>query len=156
MKSAALCAVLAAGCEVPTTTVAIENRYPTSGYLVVYQAFWQAVRFTAPVAPGASSDPQNTVPASDNAAYALLAPGWEPGSATPPTSFVVLQSKSGFAVDLDSSLAIPIDDTTFAGDCGAGSHLDQAQADFITMRVFESVFAGLAYDAATCTTEASP
>ncbi|HTR53639.1 MAG TPA: hypothetical protein VMJ10_23255 [Kofleriaceae bacterium] len=156
MKSAALCLVLAAGCEVPTTTVAIENRYPTSGYLVVYQAFWQAVRFTEPVAPGTSSDPQNTVPASDNTAYALLAPGWEPESMTPPTSFVVLQSTSGFAVDLDSSLVIPIDDTTFAGNCAAGSHLDQQQTDFIATRVFQTVFAGRAYDAATCTTEASP
>jgi hypothetical protein len=97
-------------------------------------------------------NPDTTVPASVNTAYAILAPGWDPKSSTPPTSFVVLESRNGLEVHLGGTLQIPIDDTTFMGDCASGSFLSQAQADFITQSIFPSVFASLHYDAATCTT----
>jgi hypothetical protein len=151
-------ALLAAGClnvDTPYTWVVLDNDYPASAEtpLVVYEAFWQAVTFSTPVPPGASSDRQSTVPASDNTAYAVLAPGWDPTSSSPPTSFVVLQSsQGGFAVNLNRTLHIPVDDTHFAGNCSSGSVLTQTQADFITQIVFPSTFAGLHYDAATCTT----
>lgn len=151
-------ALLAAGCnDTPYVYVVIDNDYPTSTAvpLVVYQAYWQAVSFTTPLAPGTTSAPQSSVAASDNTAYAVLAPGWDPTSTTSPTSFIVLQSRLGFAVHFDNTLHIPVDDTTFAGNCAAGSFLTQPQADVITQLVFPSVFAGLHYDAATCTTTAS-
>jgi hypothetical protein len=153
-------ALLPAGClnvDTPYTSVALDNDYPASSTtpLVVYQAFWQAVAFSTPVAPGGSSGPQSTVPASNNTAWAVLAPGWDPSSPEPPNSFVVLQSRAGFAVDLNNTLHIPVDDATFAGNCSAGSFLTQAQADFITQIVFPGTFAGLRYDAATCTTTTS-
>jgi hypothetical protein len=65
-------------------------------------------------------------------------------------------------------LSIPVEDTTFAGNCATGSFLSQQEADFITQVVFPSaqqgagweagpggehipnLFAGLRYDAATC------
>ena len=148
--------LLAGGCEnAPSTNVVIDNKYPASaaGALIVYDAYWQAVSFQGhPVAPGSSSDPQITVPASENTAYVVLAPGWDPTSSTPPTSFVALQSKEGFGVHLGDTVHIPVDDTTFIGNCAAGIHLSQYQADFITKLIFPIDFAMYSYDAANCTT----
>ncbi|HZU85451.1 MAG TPA: hypothetical protein VE987_21115 [Polyangiaceae bacterium] len=146
--------VVTAGCDTPNTLVVLDNRYPAAAAapLVVYRAAWQAVSFTDPVPPGMSSEPQSTVAASDNTAYVLLAPGWAPASSTTPASLVVLQSRGGFAVHLDQTLHIPVDDANFAGNCASGSLLSQAQADFVTGLVFPTDFAGLRYDAATCTT----
>jgi hypothetical protein len=74
-----------------------------------------------------------------------------------------------FVADLNHTLSIPVDDTTFVGNCAVGSFLSQQEADFITQVVFPSaeqgagweagpgepdipnLFAGLHYDAATCT-----
>lgn len=148
------CAVLGAGCDPrPQSYVVVDNDYPPSSAwpLVVYQAVWQAVPFPSAIPPGASSGPQPTVPASDNTAYVVLAPGWDPASSTTPTHLVVMQSWGGFDVHLDDTVHIPVDDTTFAGNCAAGSALTQDQADFITQRVFPGVFANVHYDAATCT-----
>jgi hypothetical protein len=142
------------GCDQkPDTSVVVDNLYASKSVsLVVYRAFWQAVAFTTPIAPGTSSDPQPTVPASANTAYVVLAPGWDPASSSPPASLIVMQSVDGFDVAYDLTLHIPVDDTTFAGNCAAGSFLSQAQADFITRQIFRDDFAGLRYDAATCTT----
>jgi hypothetical protein len=153
--SVALCAV---GCDAPPpTSVGLENKYPPSATspLVVYDAYWQAVSFQgAALPPGSSAPPQSTVPCSANSAYVLLAPGWDPTSATPPTSFIVMESRDGFGVDLGRTLDIPVDDSTFVGNCAVGSFLTQAQADFITQRVFPNDFATLRYDAAHCVTTA--
>jgi hypothetical protein len=142
-----LLAICLVGCDAPNTKVVLDNDYPPATANVIYQAFWQAVSFAKPILPGASSDPENTVAASDNSAYVVLAPGFFGGQ---PTSLVVLQSSGGFAVHLDETLHIPVDDQHFAGNCAAGSFLTQGQADFITQRVFAGLFAGLGYDAATC------
>ena len=160
MAGALATALLVAGClnvDTPYTSVALDNDYPASSTtpLVVYEAFWEATAFATPVPPGGSSGTQSTVPASNNTAWAVLAPGWDPSSTEPPSSFVVLQSRAGFGVDLNDTLHIRVDDATFAGNCSAGSFLTQAQADFITQIVFPSTFAGLHYDAATCRTTSS-
>ena len=105
-----------------------------------------------PIAPDSSSDPADTIAASDNTAYVVLAPGWDPQSPAAPTSFILLQSEHGFSVHVNQTLHIPIDDLLFSGNCAAGRPLDQGQADFLTQRVFASVFDGLHYDAATCGT----
>ena len=148
----AVLVTLAVGCDAPETSVVLENRYPAA---TIYLAGWQAVCFSRPVLPGASSDPQTTVSASDNTVYALLAPGGLPEDGGVPAALVVLQSQGGFAVHLGDTLHIPVDDDTFAGDCAAGRPLSQAQADIVTRFVFPSVFAALQYDAATCTTTAA-
>jgi hypothetical protein len=157
LRAVSLCALVAfsaTGCDSPNTNVVLDNRYPpsTTDALVVYHAFWQAVSFTTPIRPGASSDPQNTVAASANTAYVLLAPGWDPTQSTSPPSLIVLSSQTGFDVHVNQTLRIPVDDSTFVGNCAAGRFLPQDQADFITQRVFASDFAGRSYDAATCTT----
>jgi hypothetical protein len=151
-----------AGCaglpdKAPETDVVLNNQFSPSAASpsVVYQAYWLNVAFSSPVAPGASSDPQIAVPASANTAYVLLAPGWDPTSGTTPTAFVVLRSKHGYGVDLGGTLHIPISDEAFDGDCAAEDPLDQSEADFLTGVVFASAFAGLAYDANTCTTTAT-
>ena len=104
-----------------------------------------------PIPPGGSSGPLSTIAASDNTAYVVLAPGWDPTSAAPPTSFIVMQSKTGLSVHLNETLHIGVDDEHFAGNCLAGSHLTQKQADFITQFVFPGTFGAIRYDAATCT-----
>lgn len=151
---ALLVAPFATGCDTPQTWVVLDNHYPVAGAppLIVHHAFWQAVEFPSPVAPGASSLPQSTLAASANTAYVLLAPGLDPSSTTAPAAWALLQSRDGFGVDLDDALHIPVDDDTFAGNCAAGSHLSQADADFLTQRVFASEFGALGYDPATCTT----
>jgi len=148
---------LLTGCDyvdTPYTYVVVDNNYPADAAppLVVYQAYWEAVAFTTPVPPGSSSAPQSTVPASANTAWVVLAPGWDPSGSAPPTSYVVMQSRSGFAVHLNDTLHISVDDADFAGNCATGSVLTQSQADFITQLVFPGTFRGLQYDAATCTT----
>jgi hypothetical protein len=150
-------ALPATGCanvDTPYTYVVVDNNYPPYAPvpLVVYQAYWQAVAFTTPVPPTSSSAPLNTVPASDNTAWVVLAPGWDASGASPPTSFIVMQSRSGFAVHLNDTLHIPVDDADFEGNCATGSPLSQSQADFITQLVFPTLFQGLQYDATTCTT----
>jgi hypothetical protein len=146
--------LVAAGCDPSPTQVVLDNGYPPYAAvpLVVYRAQWQAVSFPAPVAPGASSDPQDTLAASDNTAYVLLAPGWDPAGSTPPTSFIALQSREGYAVHLGDTVHIPVDDSTFLGNCASGSSLTQAQADFITQLVFAGDSVSYSYDAASCTT----
>ena len=155
-RLAAIAIGMIAGCDTPTTSVIFENDYPAASKLVIYEAFWQSVALTVPVAPTMSSDPLPALAASSNPAYVVLAPGWDPASTAPPTSFVILQSRDGFALHFNSTLHIPVDDTTFEGNCAAGSLLMQPQADFITERVFQATFAGLSYDAATCTTTSAP
>jgi hypothetical protein len=140
------------GCDTPHTYVVLDNNYPRSTALVVFDAFWQSVSFPIPVPPGSSSDLQSAIPASTNTAYVVLAPGWDPTSSTTPTSLIAMQSRTGFELHLDHTLHIPVDDTTFVGNCAAGSFLSQEQADFITQFVFASDFSSLSYDAATCTT----
>jgi hypothetical protein len=108
------------------------------------------------VAPGASSDPQSSVAASANSAYVALAPGYDPHSSAMPTALVVLRSHDGFALQLNQTLHIPVDDAHFDGNCAAGSTLPQAEADFITSQVFAADFAGLVYDSATCTSTSAP
>jgi hypothetical protein len=148
----------ASGCDAPpTATVTLANEYPVSkNPLVVYDAYWQAVSFRgAAIFPGSSSAAQNTLSCSANTAYVVVAPGWDPTSGAPPASLLVLQSRGdGFGVDLGDALTIPVDDTTFQGNCAAGSPLTQAQADFITQRVFPGDFTNLHYDATTCVTTA--
>jgi hypothetical protein len=138
---------------VPATTVVLDNVYAPSATqpAVIYRGYWEATYFADPVAPGASSDPQSTVPASASSAYVVLAPGWDPASGARPASLVVLQSKGGYDVHLGGTLHIPVDDESFAGHCEVGSRLTQDQADFITRVVFPADFAALSYDAATCT-----
>ena len=159
LVSASVIAAHATGCagfpdSAPQTQVVLDNEYAPATSLVVYDAHWLNVSFAGqPVPPGSSSSPQSTVPASaDNTAYVVLAPSWDPTSTTPPRTLLVVQSRSGFAVALGDTLHIPVDDRGFEGNCAVGSRLTQSQADFLTQIVFTADFAGLAYDAATCTT----
>ncbi len=146
---------LAGGCDqTPHTAVILENDYPSNATqpLVVYQAYWQAVAFTDPLEPGASSAPQTTEPTSASTAYVILAPGWDPDASAAPTSLIVLESRSPLSVDFNYTLHVPVDDSTFVGNCAAGTQrLSQSETDKITQLVFPCAFASFTYDAATCT-----
>ncbi len=145
-------ALLGCGWDTAHTEVIIANGYPDASANVIYQAFWLDNSFTTPVAPGASAAPVTSLFASSNTAYVLLAPGWDPSSATTPTSFIVLESVGGYELHYGATLTITVDDAAFIGNCAAGTFLPQAETDFITQNVFAQTFAGLHYDAATCTT----
>ena len=159
MRAIMLVAVVtlaAGGCATaPTTAVVLENSYTPSltSPLVIYDAFWEAVSFQVDggIPPGASSAPQSTVACSASTAYVVLAPGWDPTSQAAPASLVVLESRgAGFGVSLGGTLDIPVNDTTFVGNCAAGSFLSEEEAQFITQEVFPNDFANLRYDPATC------
>jgi hypothetical protein len=145
-------ACAAAGCDTPETDVVFVNGYPAPADGAIYAAFWLNVRMTTPLAVGDASAPLAVPQTSGTTAYALLAPGYDPTSPSPPTRLLALESTAAYPVGLDDTLTITVDDTAFTGDCAAGAPLDQTDADFITQRVFATTFAGLAYDAETCTT----
>jgi hypothetical protein len=149
----------AAACETPDPTSAVvDNAYPaspatalTGPQIVVYKVWWSATLFKEPVVPAASSDVERSVPESDTA-YALLAPGWDPASGSPPTTLVPVRSKSKLVAPRGDTLHIVVSDGTFRGRCDANEPLSQEDADFITQRIFPGEFANVTYDAKTCTT----
>ncbi|HEX4341581.1 MAG TPA: hypothetical protein VH062_36980 [Polyangiaceae bacterium] len=147
-----------AGCstETPTRAVVANDLREAgdgapSAQLVVYRVWYSTTYFGDPVLPGAESDEQRIVPGSDTA-YAVLASGWEPSSPATARSFVALRSKHALSVARGDVLSIAVSDSTFTGRCDDSSPLTQTQADFITTRIFPGEFAGVHYDAATCTT----
>jgi hypothetical protein len=126
---------------------------PTAG-TSVFKVWWVTSLLPDPVAPGGEGQTERAVPASDFA-YAVLAPGWAPSSATPPTALLPAKSTAPLTAGRGETLHVHVSDTTFTGDCAAGSALTQDDADFITQRIFSGEFAGVAYEAATCTRAAS-
>lgn len=152
-----------AACETETPTSAVvENAYPAvadggapSAQTVVYRAWWVATYFSDPVAGGETSAEQRSVPGSEFA-YAVLAPGWDPTSTTPPARLIAVKSKAALSVARGEVLHVSISDQTFTGNCLAGPPLSQAEADFVTQRIFPGVFTNVAYEAATCTSTTVP
>jgi hypothetical protein len=155
-------ATAVAACDTEAATFAVvHNGYNAdtsssdggaSAGIVVYRAWWSATYFADPVTPGSGSVEQRTVPGTDFA-YALLAPGWNPSSTTPPTRLVPLRSKARLTVGRGDLLHVIVSDDAFAGNCASGQPLSQEDADFITQRIFPGPFADLVYDAKTCTTK---
>ena len=153
----AVAAACVAACDTETPTKGVvDNGYPAppdggdpAKQTVVYRTWWVATYFPDPVAGGATSNEVRTVPGSDYA-YAVLAPGWDPASTTPPTTFVVLKSKSPLSVARGDVLHIAVSDVTFTGNCAANQPLAQADADFIAKSIFPGELAKVTYDAKTC------
>jgi hypothetical protein len=153
----------ALGCETEDPTmVVVDNDYPAvaeggdpAREVTVYKVWWVTSLVPEPVAPGAEGQPQRTVPGSDYA-YAVLAPGWDPSSSTPPTTFLPAKSAATLSAARGDTLHVRVSDDTFAGNCGAGKPLSQDEADFITQRIFPGEFAGVAFDAKSCAATAGP
>jgi hypothetical protein len=151
---------LLAGCNTsePTTAV-LSNEYPSAGdagsadSMPVYKGWWSVAQFPEPVPAGQVSDPVRIVQGSDYG-YALLAPGWEPSSSTPPTTLIALRSARKMSVGRGELLTFVVSEQAAIGDCAAGNPLTQEDADYITQRIFPGEFAGLSYDASSCTTSA--
>src|SRR5579884_2619742 len=84
---------LLVGCNDNPTTAVIENGYPSAGdagspaATTVFRGWWVTTLFSTPVAPGATSEAERTIPGSDDA-YVLIAPGWTPESAGPPGQLI--------------------------------------------------------------------
>ena len=137
----------AAACETPDPTKAVvENAYSGT---VIYKAWWAATLFDAPVLPGEASDEQRSVPETDFV-YALLAPGWDPDSGSPPARLIAVKSKQKLVANRGDTLHIVVSNGTFAGSCDAAQPLSQEDADFITRRIFPGDFANVTYDARMC------
>lgn len=146
-------------CSDDPATAQLDNDYPYvdggARQVVVYKAWWGATLFADPVAPGGSSDALRTATGNDTA-YALLAPGWSATSTTPPTVLIPVRSRAPLVAVRGDALHVSVSETTFEGDCAAKSSLSQADADFITSRIFPGDFAGFRYDAKTCVLTALP
>jgi hypothetical protein len=165
LAQASLAALLLVGpgCETETPTSAVvENAFPATADAgetsvnaqVIYQVWWRTTLFTAPVAPGATSEVERTVPGTDYA-YALVAEGWDPESATLPTRLLALRSTDPLSVARGEILHISVGPSRFVGDCAAGMTLSEHDSDLITTRIFPGAFAGRRYDPATCTLTAA-
>jgi hypothetical protein len=149
---------LLAGCDTsePTTAV-LSNEYccasdaASGDKMPVYKAWWSVAQFPAPVPAGRVSDPVRVVQGSDYG-YALLAPGWDESSGSPPTTLIPLRSAQKLSVERGDSLTFVVSPQTTLGDCLAGTPLARADADYVTQRIFPKQFAGLSYDAASCKT----
>ncbi len=145
-----------AGCDTSEPTfAALRNEYPPASdagaadSMPVYRGWWSVVQFPDPVPAGQVSDQVRVVPGSDYA-YGLLAPGWDPASGTQPSSLVPLRSAQKISVARGDTLTFVVADDATVGNCAAGKPLAQADADFITQRIFPGPFADLTYDAANC------
>jgi hypothetical protein len=147
-----------AGCETDTPTrVVVTNGFraiPDSGprqdEVTVYRGWYVTTSFVDPVAPGTASSEQRTIPATDYA-YFVLAEGWDPADVKPPTRLIPIRSKSKLSVARGATLQIEVSDSAFLGRCGFEKTLSQSDTDFITQRLFPVEFAGVTFDAATCT-----
>jgi hypothetical protein len=102
------------------------------------------------VAPASEGERQRTVPNTDYA-YVVVAAGWDPTSSNPPTKLYPMKSLAPFRAGRGDILHIHVSDATFGGNCAAGHPLSQADADFVTERIFPGEFGGGTYDANTCT-----
>lgn len=149
-----LAPVVALGCsDDQATQVVADNDYASDAgpgtEMTVFKVWWVTTLLPDPVAPGAEGQAQRTVASSDYA-YAVLAPGWDPSSGSPPAKFLAAKSLAPLTAARGQTLHVRVSDATFAGDCAAGMPLSQDDADFITQRIFPAEFPSGAYDAATC------
>jgi hypothetical protein len=143
------------GCDDTPTTAIVENGYApaaSSGETTtVFQVWWSTTLFPAPVAAGASSESERSVPGSDFA-YALLAPGWSPDAGGAPSHLVAVRSADRLSVATHDRLRIVVAPGAFVGDCATGSRLAADDARLITESIFPGPFAGATYDPTTCST----
>jgi len=152
LASIGLLVALGACATEDATTAVVDNAYPRdpTGSIVVYRVWWQTTLFPDPVGAGESSAELRAVPSTD-VAYALLAPGYEPTSDTPPAKLVLAMTKVPLSVNRGRTLHIVVSDDLFVGNCAASGRLTQQEADFIASRIFPGDLAGRAYDPTTCT-----
>lgn len=151
--------ILPAACDTETpTSVVVDNAFPAVGdssvdaeVMTVYQVWWRTTLLENPVAPGAESERERTVPGSDYA-YVLVAPAWDSASGRGPTRLLALRSAAALSVARGDTLHIAVGPAGFVGNCAAGTALTADDADLITTRIFPGAFSGVHYDPATCTT----
>jgi hypothetical protein len=155
-----LSASLILGCNTSEPTSAVlSNEYPPASdagsedSTPVYKGWWAVSQFPDPVAAGQVSEPVRIVLGSDYG-YALLAPGWDVASSTPPTTLIPVRSAQKLSIGRGELLTFVVSADASVGDCRAGTPLTQADADFITQRIFPGEFADRIYDAESCTTSA--
>lgn len=138
-------AALLSSCDATPTTAVVENGLSVP----IFQVWWGTTLFSSPVAPGATSEPERTVPATDFA-YALIAPGWSVEERDRPSALLALKSAAPLVAPAHHLLTIVVADDGFVGDCAAGRPLPEEDARFIVERIFPGEFAGTIYDSSTC------
>src|SRR6186713_2891703 len=102
--AAALSWPLISACNTSEPTSAVlSNEYPqlngatSLDSMPVYKGWWEVAQFPEPVLAGQVSDPVRIVPGSAYG-YALLAPGWNTTSGSPPTALIPLRSAQQLSV----------------------------------------------------------
>ena len=159
--SAALGLSLLSACNTSEPTSAVlSNEYPLADSAAaadsrpVYKGWWAVAQFPDPVSAGQVSDAVRIVQGSDYG-YALLAPGWDVTSAAAPATLLPLRSAQKLSVGRGELLTFVVSEQATVGDCGAENPLSQEEANFITQRIFPEQFAGLIYDAASCSSSSA-
>jgi hypothetical protein len=142
-------------CDDSPSTALVENAYAPASVMTVYKTWWVTTLFASPVAAGATSETERTIPGRDFA-YALLAPGWSPEAGGPPSRLVAVKSAAPLVASEHRLLRIVISGATFVGDCATGPPLTDDDARLLVEDLFPGDFAGLTYDAATCTSSPAP
>jgi hypothetical protein len=137
-----LFASLTVGCNDEPTTVRVANGYQDGG--TVLKVWWLTTLLDAPVAAADLSKTERAIPGSD-VAYALFAP------AVSPAAMIALRSKQPLRAAAHELLTIEVSDDLFAGNCAAGQPLTDDEARSIVESIFPGDFAGVSYDAASCT-----
>src|SRR4051794_16703166 len=92
------------GCNTsePTTAV-LSNEYPpvadasSADSVSVYKGWWSVAQFPEAVPAGQVSDPVRIVQGTDYG-YALLAPGWDVTTGSPPATLIPLRSAQKLSV----------------------------------------------------------
>ena len=129
--------LLLLSCDAPATIV-VDDAYTDD--TIVEQAWWLETLVPDQVAPGGESPAYRALPGQDFT-YLVLSRGGH--------TFVARTSLA-LGVDRGEELHVVVSPETIVGDCATRARLTQAEADFITQRVFPVRFAGTIYDAATC------
>jgi hypothetical protein len=122
------------------TMLVVDNGY--SNATKVDRVWWSETLVPDVVAAGAESPAYRTVVGEDFA-YAVIDRGG---------GFIPVRTSARFASERGSTLHILVSPSTVIGDCASGTVLTQGEADVITQSIFPAEFAGVTYDAATCTT----
>jgi hypothetical protein len=129
--------LLLLACDDPSMIV-VDDAYTDD--TIVDAVWWSETLVPDSIAPGGESPAYRTTPGEDFA-YLVLERGGE---------VFVARTSIALGVDRGAVLHVVVSPERIIGDCATSARLTQAEADFITQRIFPDRFARTIYDAATC------
>jgi hypothetical protein len=137
MKKLVLPLLFLLGCD-DATMIVVDDAYTDDTR--VDAVWWFESLVPNQIAPGGESPAYRTVPGQDFA-YMILERGGQ---------VFVARTSLALGVHRGEELHVVVSPETIVGDCATNARLTQAEADFITQRIFPDRFASTIYDAETC------